>query len=281
MNREIKKIVKENVTSDGAGVKLVRVLGIQTVDAYDPFLMLDSFDSKNPSDYIKGFPMHPHRGIETVTYLSSGGIRHKDTMGNSGYITGGGVQWMTAGSGLEHEEMPQESDRLMGVQLWVNLPKKFKMTEPSYYDIPKSSIPTAEIEGGTLDIIAGEFEGIKGHQGQYVPVTFYAIHLAPHRAYTLPTKMEDNGFLFTLEGSLKIAGQETAEKSAALLTEGTQVELETGDNPAEVLYIAGPRLDEPVAWGGPIVMNTEEELRNSFREYQNGTFIKERAAKGV
>ncbi|WAW14439.1 pirin family protein [Peptostreptococcus equinus] len=279
MKRQSRQAVKGFRTQDGAGVSLVRVLGNQTIDEFDPFLMLDSFDSTDYHDYIKGFPMHPHRGIETVTYLSKGGMLHRDTMGNKGQIKDGGVQWMTAGSGLLHEEMPLESDLMQGIQLWLNLPKKDKMTQPSYYDIPKESIPVVEIEGGELRVIAGKYNDIEGHQGLYLPLTFYAINLENGSKFTIPTKENDSAFVFLLKGNAKIAGKEFEEKTAVSTSKGDELDIEVNEDNTEILFLSAPRLDEPVAWGGPVVMNTDQELNKAFDELRNGTFIKEKSQK--
>lgn len=271
--REIKYIEKGQRAVDGAGVSLVRVLGHDTVDKFDPFLMLDSFDSRNPKDYMKGFPMHPHRGIETITYLSEGSIMHKDSLGNTGMIANGGVQWMTTGRGIMHEEMPQESERMLGVQLWLNLPKEHKLTKPAYYNIPKETISKIDIDGGKVRVIAGEYQGIHGHKGKFLPVEMYSINLEAEKSFVLETKADDFAFLFSLQGDIKVNGQEVEEKSAIALKEGDYVEINSKDQPVEVLYISAPSLKEPVAWGGPIVMNTRKELLEAFVDIESGKFV--------
>lgn len=277
MKRNSRQAVKGFRTVDGAGVSLVRVLGNQTVDEYDPFLMLDSFDSTDYNDYIKGFPMHPHRGIETITYLSKGGMLHKDTMGNEGKISDGGVQWMTAGSGLLHEEQPLKSDLMQGVQIWLNLPRKDKMASPSYYDIPKENIPLVELENGSLRVIAGNYKDIKGHQGLYLPLDFYAINLEKNSKLTIETKEDNSVVVFLLKGNAIIAGKEYEEKTAISTTKGNELDIEVNEEDTEILFLSAPRLDEPIAWGGPVVMNTQSELEKAFDELRTGNFIKEKS----
>lgn len=261
---------------DGAGVSLVRVLGNQTTDKFDPFLMLDSFDSVDPSDYINGFPTHPHRGMETITYLSSGSIKHQDSMGNKGLISGGGVQWMSAGSGIMHSEMPQASDRMLGVQIWVNIPSKEKMTPPTYHDIPYSKIPKVDIEGGTLRVIGGSYNDIEGHKGEHLPVTFYAINLKENQSFTIPTTPDHAAYIFLLEGDAIVAGSKFEEKTALATSSGDELDVQALDKPVEILYLAAPRLDEEIAWGGPIVMSSQKDLRLAFEELRNGNFIKDK-----
>ncbi|MGN1382908.1 MAG: pirin family protein [Eubacterium sp.] len=266
-------------TQDGAGVSLVRVLGNQTTDAYDPFLMLDAFDSTDPKDYIAGFPMHPHRGIETVTFLSKGTIVHEDHLGTKAAIHDGEAQWLTAGSGAYHSEMPQPADRMLGVQLWLNLPAEKKMTaEPFYHGILNSEIQEFPLEAGKLRLIAGSYEGHSGIQGKYLPLDYYDIFLDPHGAITLNVPGENkSAMVFTLEGAAAVSGTNVPAKTAAKLGEGDTVTIEAGDEPIEILFMCSDRLNEPVAWYGPIVMNTREQLIQAFGEMENGTFIKQAA----
>ena len=231
--RKIKKLTTGQRTIDGAGVHLVRVLGHDTVMDYDPFLMLDSFDSHNPTDYIKGFPIHPHRGIETISYLVQGEMTHQDSLGNKGTIRSGESQWMTAGSGIMHQEMPQASKHMLGVQLWLNLPQKEKMTDPTYFDITGN----------------------------------------------MPTKTEDNVFIFLIEGNAIIDGTNIPEKTAVLFSEGDEISVSAeSDKQLRFMFCSAKPLKEPVSWGGPIVMNTREELNEAFKELDKGTFIKHNAA---
>lgn len=276
MERSIETKVKGFRTSDGAGVSLVRVLGRETVKGYDPFLMLDSFDSTNPADYTAGFPMHPHRGIETITYLAEGAIAHEDSLGNKGMINAGDVQWMTAGSGIMHEEMPQASDRMLGVQLWLNMAQKDKMKPPAYHSLTKDSMPVVDLEGGSLTVIGGEYKGVQGFQGEHHPIDFYSIRLEDGAKLTLDAPADDQVIFFLLEGDATISGEKVDEKTAVLMSRGEQVTVEANDGPIEVLYLHSTMLEEPVAWGGPIVMNTREELNLAFQELREGTFIKDR-----
>lgn len=275
MKRQIKEKLTGYRTTDGAGVSLVRVLGRSTVDLFDPILMLDSFDSENPEDYIKGFPMHPHRGIETVSFLSRGNMIHRDSLGNEDSITDGEVQWMTAGSGILHEETLPASKKMLGVQIWLNLPREYKMAKPEYKSIKNNEMEIIDIEGGTLKLISGQYKEYTGHTGKYLPLDFYDINLNENTKFEIDMENDKSVLVFLLKGSGKIAGELIPEKTAVKLTEGTKLEIETLDEKLELLYLSSDRLDEPVSWGGPIVMNTDEELDLAFRELQNGNFIKE------
>lgn len=273
MERKIKQQVRGFRTQDGAGVSLVRVLGHDTVQEYDPILMLDSFDSTDPDDYTAGFPMHPHRGIETISYVYRGHMTHRDSLGNEDTIGDGEVQWMTAGSGIMHEEKLPASQRLLGVQLWLNLPAKDKMCMPAYRSIKKSVIEEIPLENGTLRLLAGEFRGIKGYTGQYLPMDFYDVHLDPNASLTIPTETERSVMAFTLLGEAYIGGERVREKTAVKLTAGDSVEIRATDEKAQVLFISSKPLNEPISWGGPIVMNTREELSKAFDDLRKGTFI--------
>lgn len=275
----MKRIVKNKVTgfrtTDGAGVNLVRVLGNTTVDIYDPILMLDSFDSKNPKEYIAGFPMHPHRGIETISLISSGNMVHRDSLGNEDAITDGEVQWMTAGSGILHEEKLPASDRLLGVQLWLNMPAKDKMAPPEYHSIKKDQIEEIPIEGGTLRLISGQYKEYRGFEGKYSPLDYYHIHLKANNKFTIEMEMDKSVLVFLLLGDAKVADEVISEKTAVKLSEGTSLDIEALDEDIQILYISSDKLGEPISWGGPIVMNTKEELDLAFRELRNGSFLKE------
>lgn len=273
MERKISQQVNGYRTQDGAGVNLVRVLGGGTVYEYDPILMLDSFDSTNPDDYTAGFPMHPHRGIETISYLYRGYMTHKDSLGNEDTIGDGEVQWMTAGSGILHEEKLPAAERLLGVQLWLNLPAKDKMVTPAYHSIKNSEIKEIEFETGKLRLLAGEFKGTKGYSGKYLPLDYYDVHVDPNSSVTLDTDPERSVMLFTLLGDAYIGGESVKEKTAVKLTSGDNVTIRATDKKAQVLFISSKQLDEPVVWGGPIVMNTKEELSKAFDDLRNGTFL--------
>lgn len=274
MKRKVKNKVRGFSATDGAGVKLVRVLGHGTVNEFDPILMLDSFDSKNPDDYTAGFPMHPHRGIETVSYVYKGKMKHKDSLGFEDTVDDGEVQWMTAGSGILHEEQLPPSERLLGVQLWLNLPADKKMVEPEYHSIKNSQIQEIPFEGGKLRLLAGNYKEFKGFQGKYSPLNYYDIELEPNAKIEIETSSDDSIMLFTLLSDISVEGDNIAEKTAAKLTQGSSVTIEAGAKKAKVLFIGSKTLNESISWGGPIVMNTEAELRQAFVELRNGTFIK-------
>jgi len=276
MERKISQQVRGYRTKDGAGVSLVRVLGNQTVQAFDPILLLDSFDSTNPDDYTAGFPMHPHRGIETISYVYRGFMTHKDSLGNEDTIGDGEVQWMTAGSGIMHEEKLPAAERLLGVQLWLNLPAKNKMAPPAYLSIKNSDIEEIDFHWGKLRLLAGEFEGRKGYVAKYLPLNYYDLHISPKQAAIINTEIESSVMVFTLLGEAYIAGELVEEKTAVKLSSGDQVEIKATDKKAQVLFISSKRLGEPVAWGGPIVMNTREELNKAFDDLKKGTFLKEK-----
>lgn len=273
MERKISQQVRGFRTQDGAGVNLVRVLGNETIHEYDPILMLDSFDSINPDNYIAGFPMHPHRGIETISYVYRGYMTHKDSLGNEDTIGDGEVQWMTAGSGILHEEKLPAAERLLGVQLWLNLPSKDKMAPPAYHSIKNSEIEEIEIENGKLRLLAGEYEGRKGYLGKYLPLDYYDIHLYPNASVVVNTHKERSVMVFTLLGDAYIGGELVKEKTAVKLNSGDYVNIKATDKNAQVLFMSSTALNEPVVWGGPIVMNTKEELNKAFDDLKKGTFI--------
>lgn len=276
MERTVKTKVKGFRTTDGAGVNLVRVLGNQTTKEFDPILMLDSFDSVNPDDYTAGFPMHPHRGIETISYVSRGKMVHRDSLGNEDGISDGEVQWMNSGSGIMHEEMVPAAERLLGVQLWLNLPAKDKMSKPSYNSIKNEEIKEIEIEGGKIRLLAGTYGEYQGYKGDYLPMDYYDIHLNAGAECTLTMNQNDSVMIFTLLGNIYINDKHIEEKTAVKLTEGDSLTIKNGDESAQVLYMNSRALSEPVAWAGPIVMNTEEELQKAFSELRSNTFIKEK-----
>lgn len=274
MKRRVQNKVTGFPATDGAGVKLVRVLGHGTVNEFDPILMLDSFDSQNPADYTAGFPMHPHRGIETVSYVYKGKMKHKDNLGFEDTVNDGEVQWMTAGSGILHEEQLPPSERLLGVQLWLNLPADKKMVDPEYHSIKNSQIQEIPFEGGKIRLLAGNYEEYKGFQGKYSPLNYYDIELEPNSKIEIETVSDDSIMLFTLLSDVTVEGEKIGEKTAAKLTHGNSVTIESGAEKAKVLFIGSKTLNESISWGGPIVMNTEAELKQAFVELQNGTFIK-------
>jgi redox-sensitive bicupin YhaK (pirin superfamily) len=238
--------------------------------------MLDSFDSTNPDDYTAGFPMHPHRGIETISYVYRGFMTHKDSLGNEDTIGDGEVQWMTAGSGIMHEEKLPAADRMLGVQLWLNLPAKDKMAPPAYHSIKKAEIVEIELENGKLRLLAGEYKGRKGYLSKYLPLDYYDVHLNPGASIVIDTERDPSVMVFTLLGDAYIGGELVKEKTAVKLTQGDHLEIKAADKNIQVLYISSKALDEPVVWGGPIVMNTKDELDKAFDDLQKGTFIQDK-----
>ena len=275
MKRKIKTTVKGFRTIDGAGVNLIRVLGRDTVKEFDPILMLDSFDSINPEDYTAGFPMHPHRGIETISYVSSGKMMHRDSLGNEDTVSSGEVQWMNSGSGILHEEQIPEADRLLGVQLWLNLPKDDKMSKPSYNSIKKEDIKEINIDGGKIRLLAGDYNEFTGYKGKHLPLNYYDIHLDESAEITLNMDENESVMLFTLLGSVYIEDELVEEKTAVKLTEGNSLSIKNGDEKAQVLYISSKALNEPISWAGPIVMNSKEEIKEALDNLNKGRFIKE------
>ncbi len=276
--RKIQRIVRGVPAVDGAGVSLVRVLGPSTIEDFDPFLMLDSFDSRDPRDYTAGFPMHPHRGIETVTFLIQGIMDHEDSLGNKGRINNGDLQWMTAGSGIMHQEMPRAAERILGFQLWLNLPQSEKMTTPKYFDISPKDIAEVEIPQGKVRVISGEYAGVEGVKPHHIQARFLDFSLEAGKTLDVAVNPTETVFVFLLEGDAVIDGQKIAEKSAVLLVDGDTVKVEAlSDRNLSFQLLSAPPLHEPVAWGGPIVMNTREEVMRAFEDLRQGTFIKESA----
>lgn len=276
--REINKVVAGRQAVDGAGVKLVRVFGNKDVKEFDPFLMLDAFDSEDPEDYLKGFPWHPHRGIETITYLIQGSIEHGDSLGNKGTILSGDCQWMTAGSGIIHQEMPKASQRLLGTQLWLNMPGEKKMSPPRYGDIKKNKIPAVRDGGALVHILSGNFRGVNGaFEGDYVKPLYFDVELSGDSEWSLETDPEHTLFIYIVQGSgifQPDQKDEISEKHAVLFRSGKWFWVKAAPQGMRFLLLSGKPLKEPVAWGGPIVMNTQEELDQAFLELNNNTFIK-------
>jgi redox-sensitive bicupin YhaK (pirin superfamily) len=298
--RKIRKVIKSKPTLEGAGVHLKRVFGNSEVPLFDPFLLLDDFRNTDPILYIKGFPWHPHRGIETITYVLKGDVEHGDSMGNKGVISSGDTQWMTAGSGIIHQEMPKgDPDGVMeGFQLWANLPKSQKMMDPRYRDVKSEQVPEVVLENGAkIKIICGTVDGKQGPvrdiviDPEYLDVTVPAKSEFMHKtkrghtvfAYVIEGKglfcNQKDPFAYDVEGVNYFDMQRepfVRNGMLVLFGDGDQVTVSTQGDPVRFLLISGKPIKEPVAWYGPIVMNTEEELRIAFEEYQNGTFIKYR-----
>jgi redox-sensitive bicupin YhaK (pirin superfamily) len=263
-------------TMEGAGVRLKRAFG--AVDPrLDPFLMLDDFSSRDPADYEAGFPEHPHRGMETVTYIISGQVDHRDSLGNSGTIRSGEVQWMTAGSGIIHAEMPRETwERLCGVQLWVNLPRESKMMTPRYRDIREEDIPVVEPSPGIrVKVIAGTFDGAVGPvKDVVVKILYLDVAMGPNTEFRHDIPGQFNAFAYVVQGDADFGGSTAGRQQLVVLGKGEEVQVRSGEKGARFILAAGQPIGEPVAWRGPVVMNTEGELKEAFREMREGTFVK-------
>lgn len=281
--RKVKLRQKARSVMEGAGVRLNRAFGSpHDAEFFDPFLLLDDFHSDNPDDYIKGFPWHPHRGIETITYMLHGEVEHQDSMGNKGTICSDGVQWMTAGSGIIHSEMPKTSEGMMGgFQLWANLPAKYKMMPPRYRDIRSDQICYVERENGVkIKIIAGELDGFKGPvQDVVIDPEYFDIYLPPNTEFEHKLPNENTIFAYIIDGKAIFDDfhNELLEKNFVVLYENNaapKIRIRTLDQEVRFLLISGKPLNESIAWYGPIVMNSREELEIAFQEYNNGTFLK-------
>lgn len=275
--RNVIKTVTGKRAVDGAGVNLVRVIGYGDVKEFDPFLMLDAFDSENPEDYIKGFPWHPHRGIETITYLIKGNMEHGDSLGNKGSILDGDCQWMNAGSGIMHQEMPKASDRMLGAQLWLNLPKENKMSVPKYNDIKSDMIPKVKEEGTTISVIAGDYKGnTSSFYGDYVKILYFDVNMEEGAQWSFETDEKLNLFIYIVEGEGYFGDSDELieSKRALLFDKGNIFKAKAGKEGLRFFLYAGKPLNEPIGWGGPIVMNTREELQQAFKDLDDGTFIK-------
>jgi quercetin 2,3-dioxygenase len=280
-SRTIRRILKGKPVIEGAGVHLRRIFGNMEVPLFDPFLMLDDFRSYNPEHYRAGFPWHPHRGIETITYVLSGDVEHGDSMGNKGVISSGDTQWMTAGSGIIHQEMPRgdAEGKMEGFQLWANLPKSHKMMDPRYRDIKNSQVPEVMMENGVkVRIICGRVGQYEGPvKGIVIDPEYLDVALPPNSVFQHPTVSGHTAFAYVIEGGGYFdENKSTAivNGSACLYNDGDSITVRTRDQAARFLLISGKPIGEPVAWRGPIVMNSEEELRQALEDYQNGTFIK-------
>ncbi len=277
--RTIYQIMESQTTMEGAGVRLRRAFG-QDHPKLDPFLLLDDFGSENPDDYMSGFPWHPHRGIETITYILHGEVKHEDILGNAGVIGQGDVQWMTAGSGIIHQEMPEKTDGLMaGFQLWANLPSSNKMMHPRYQEVKQSEIPTVQIgDKISVKVICGEVEGIKGPVQDIVTEPEYLdVSMQPNAVFKHPIKDDHNSFAYVIEGEGFFDDKKkkkVVKHHLVVLEDGDEIQISTSASKLRFLLISGKPIKEPVAWSGPIVMNTQEELRVAFEEYRNGTFTK-------
>lgn len=280
--RTAQEILPARETIEGAGVHLRRAFGHHQVPKLDPFLLLDDFRSENPAEFVAGFPWHPHRGIETVTYMLAGRVEHEDSIGNAGTIGPGDVQWMTAGSGIIHQEMPKPLDgRMGGFQLWVNLPARQKMTDPRYQEVKRTGIPEVEVSKGIrARVISGEINGVKGPvRDLMVDPEYLDVLMEPGTVFEHPVKRGHRTFAYLLEGKASFDSEQTellGPEHLVLYSDGDQVRTETGSGPARFLLISGKPLGEPVAWWGPIVMNDRRQLEVAIQEYREGTFIKQK-----
>jgi len=269
--REIQHIVPGQPASDGAGVKLIRSLGSANHLRADPFLMLDAFSSENPDDYVAGFPAHPHRGFETVTYLLDGHMLHEDHLGNRGNLKSGGVQWMTAGRGIIHSEMPQqENGRMRGFQLWINLPAKEKMKPAGYRDIQAEEIPVATFTGGSAKVVAGTLRGTAGPiQGGSTDPIYWDVSVRPNGVFTQEIK-DKTVYVYPFEGTVEVEDRLLKTHQGGVLGSGDTIEVKAGPAGARFLVLAAKPIGEPVVQYGPFVMNTREEIEQAIRDYQNG-----------
>lgn len=298
--RAVKEMINTKPTLEGAGVRLERAFGFGKTKAFDPFLLLDDFRNDNPADYIKGFPWHPHRGIETITYVLAGTVEHGDSLGNKGRMGAGDVQWMTAGSGILHQEMPKgdAQGRMHGFQLWANLPASLKMTDPRYQDIPAAAIPEITDDDGThVRVICGEFWGKRGPvEGVAADPNYIDVSIAPGRARRLKVDVTRNAFAYVFAGAgtfrdastpqavLTESGIDPNEEpeydaknhSLVLFDRGDEIVVQAGPEGIRFLLVSGKPIEEPVAWYGPIVMNTQAELKQAMSELQDGSFIRHR-----
>jgi hypothetical protein len=298
--RPIKRLVKAKPTIEGAGVRLRRAFGFGDTSEFDPFLLLDDFRNESPEDYVAGFPWHPHRGIETITYVLSGTVDHGDSLGNRGTIGAGDVQWMTAGSGIIHQEMPHgdEHGRMHGFQLWANLPSSLKMTTPRYQEIKSAEVPEVTEDDGTkVRVICGGFWGVSGPVDDVAAEPQYLdVWVPPNRRRTLPIETTRHAFAYVFAGSGRFCNasgplavptegvgwadvslsEEADNRSLVVFDRGDEVTVQAGEQGIRFLLVSGKPIQEPIAWYGPIVMNTREELRQAFAEFQAGTFLKHR-----
>ena len=291
--RPVKRVVESTPTMEGAGVKLHRGFGFGETSEFDPFLLFDDFRNDNPRDYLAGFPWHPHRGIETITYVLAGSVEHGDSLGNRGRLSDGDVQWMTAGSGILHQEMPQgdQQGRMHGFQLWANLPSSLKMTKPRYQDVPAKDVPeVADDDGTKVRVVCGEFWGQKGPvEGVAADPRYLDIAVPPRTRRVLPVESSRHAFAYVFAGSgtfrdasapravrneLMNDEYDLSNRSLVLFDSGDEIVVESGDEGIRFLLVSGQPIEEPVAWYGPIVMNTQTELRQAMRELQLGTFIR-------
>lgn len=276
MDRRIERLIDPMMVREGAGVLVKRSIATRVLDYLDPFLLLDHFESSNAEEYEAGFPLHPHRGIETVTYMLKGSVRHRDTLGNSGSIAAGDVQWMTAGRGILHEEMPVVSaEGIAGFQLWVNLPAREKMTAPRYQDISFDQIPIVRrADGAEIRVIAGTLDGIEGPiRGIAANPQYLDVALPPDSTFELEVPQGHHAFSYLFEGTILNGSQKIHALKLVVWSDGSSVKIGTGSDKARFLLVSGKPLNEPVARYGPFVMNTEEEIKQTLEQLRDGTFL--------
>ncbi len=283
--RKIEQILPSRETIEGAGVHLRRAFGAMEVPRLDPFLLLDDFRSENPAEFIAGFPWHPHRGIETVTYMLDGLVEHEDSIGNKGVIRPGDVQWMTAGNGIIHQEMPKhlEDGHMGGFQLWVNLPASSKMMDPRYQEVKRADIPEIQAAKGVdVRVISGQLGAVRGPVRDIVVEPEYLdVRMAPHSAFDHPVRKGHRAFAYVVGGRGRFddeSGEVVDSENLVLFKDGDRVRIEAMDEPLRFLLVSGKPLHEPVAWWGPIVMNNRKEIELAVEEFQDGTFVKHRPA---
>ena len=278
MQRKIKNIRQAQPVMEGAGVHLKRAFGYHQLPDYDPFLLMDDFRNDDPKDYLAGFPWHPHRGIETITYMLEGSAEHADSLGNSGVIGKGDVQWMTAGSGIIHQEMPKPDaqGKMYGFQLWTNLPKEHKMTAPRYQDIKASEIPVVKTEAGTtIKVISGEYMGVRGPvQDVYAQPYYLDVEIPANTRQILSAPAGLTAFIYVYAGQMRSDDQNLQNTQVVLFEDGDEILFETGKEACKFLMMMGKALNEPIAWHGPIVMNTKAEIRQALKDLQEDSFIK-------
>ena len=276
-NTEVNKIIKPTPASDGAGVKLKRSIGVEP-NYFDPFLMLDEFGSENKDDYVAGFPAHPHRGIETVTYMIAGEFEHKDSTGGKGRMTAGDVQWMKTGSGIIHSEMPaMKEGRLHGFQLWINMPAKYKMSKPEYLYIDSKKMSIHKDQDKQIKVIAGKFENAEGTVKKHnVEPIYFDVELTKNKNFNFKLPKTHNSFIYLVDGEIEIGEKkhkQTVDSTLILLGKGNELKV-SAITKAKFLLISGKPIGEQIARGGPFVMNTKAEIQTAIEDYQNGTFVK-------
>lgn len=278
--RTLRQLVRANAVSEGAGVTVHRTIGTSALRHLDPFLMLDHFGSDNPSEYIAGFPDHPHRGFVTLTYMLDGHMLHQDSMGNRGDLRAGGAQWMKAASGVIHSEMPQQTEGLMqGFQLWINLPAREKMSDPGYQEFSPEAIPEAALDGARVKVLCGEYDGVKGPiQDSNTRVLYLDAILPPDGRFRQMVEADFTAFAYVYEGDARLGERVLPRHFLAVLGAGDEVALQAGAAGARLIVVAGLPLKEPVVQYGPFVMNTQEEIEEALRDYRDGRLVRAKAA---